>query len=110
MSSRLPNYLRTYRKRVSLSQDEVAFLLGLDSGKTVCLYERSIRQPRLDIALAYEAILRTPIRELFKGVYQQVERRVAQRAAALSRRLSRPEPDRATARKLAALAGVRRKQ
>jgi len=35
MSHKLQNYLRTYRKRNSLSQDEMAFLLGCQSGTKV---------------------------------------------------------------------------
>lgn len=39
-SQPLFNYLLTYRKRSALSQEEVAYLLGAQSGAKVCRYER----------------------------------------------------------------------
>jgi transcriptional regulator with XRE-family HTH domain len=90
MSSRpLPNYLRRCRKRASLSQDDVAFLLGCQSGTKVSRYERFRRRPTLETALACEVIFGAPVRELFAGLYHQVERRTKQRATGLVRRLSR---------------------
>lgn len=71
-SHSLQNYLRMYRKRAGLSQDEVAFLLGVKSGAKVSRYERRRRVPPLETALAYEAIFRIPVRELFLGTYEQV--------------------------------------
>jgi hypothetical protein len=85
----LPNYLRTHRKRLMLSQEEVAFLLGakgIDKGIKVCRDESLAREPSLQTALAYEAIYGRPVRELFAGVYEQVEQEVAERAKVLSYR------------------------
>jgi transcriptional regulator with XRE-family HTH domain len=73
MSSKLKNYLRTYRKRAGLSQDEMAFLLGCRSGSKVSRYECFARQPGLETALAYKIIFRVPTCELFGGVFQQIE-------------------------------------
>lgn len=86
-SSSLPNYLRSHRKRLALSQPEVAFLLGLrgeSKGAKVCRDERFVRKPNLDAALAYEAIYGCPVRELFAGLYHQIEREVAGRAKVLT--------------------------
>ena len=88
----LSNYLRTNRKRVTLSQEEVAFLLGvngMDKGIKVCRDENLAREPSLQIALAYEAIYGKPVRELFAGLYEQVEQKVAERAKFLSYRKTR---------------------
>ena len=44
----LPNYLRTNRKQIALSQEEVAFLLGMkgmDKGKKVSRDENNMRIP-----------------------------------------------------------------
>ena len=68
MAHRLPNYLRTHRKRAGLSQDEVAFLLGCRSGAKVSRYERLARRLSLETAFAYEALFGVPARELFAGV------------------------------------------
>ena len=48
MTHNLENYLRTYRKRSNLSQDEVAFLLGCRGGTKVSRYERHARKPNLE--------------------------------------------------------------
>lgn len=85
-SQQLPNYLHANRKRLALSQAEVAFLLGvIDDGK-VCRYERFARAPTLEAALACEVIFQRPMSELFAGTYQRVEAKVAARAKVLAQR------------------------
>ena len=79
----LSNYLRTYRKRLALTQEEVAFLLGMNGrkvGDKVCRDESFVREPSLQDALAYEAIYGMPVRELFAGMYEQAQQRVTERA------------------------------
>lgn len=102
----LPNYLRMHRKRSGFSQDEVAFLLGVKSGAKVCRYERRRRVPPLETALAYEVIFRIPVRKLFLGTYEEVERRVVKRAEHLARRLINTEPSRMTERKAEVLRAI----
>jgi len=83
----LPNYLQTQRKRLSLSQEEVGFLLGLaglNKGTKVCRDENYAREPSLQDALAYEVIYGRPVRELFAGRYQQAQQNVAARAKILN--------------------------
>jgi len=101
--ARLPNYLKTYRRRAGLSQDEVAFLLGCQSGAKVSRYERRSRQPSLETALAYEAVLGVPARELFAGVYEKVEEEIKKRARLLSGNVSAAQTNRETERKMKAL-------
>ncbi len=105
-SSQLPNYLRAERKRLALSQADVAVLLGAESGAKVCRYERFVREPSLQTALACEAIFQTPVSELFAGLYQTAEREVAVRARALARQTARLKPTRQTIRKQAILAAI----
>jgi transcriptional regulator with XRE-family HTH domain len=83
-SSSLPNYLLSNRKRLALSQDEVAFLLGTGSGGKICRYEKFTRVPSLETALAFEAIFQRSTRELFGGLYQKVEQGVTARAKILA--------------------------
>lgn len=80
----LPNHLRANRKRLALSQDDVALLLGIRDGTNVCRYERFLHAPDLEAALACEVIFQRPISELFPGLYQKIEKKVAQRAKTLS--------------------------
>lgn len=105
-SLQLPNYLRANRKRLALSQDEVAFLLGTQSGANVCRNERFVREPSLETALAYEVIYKRSMSELFPGVYQKVEREVVERAQILIERKNDTKPNQQTARKREALAGL----
>ena len=92
----LPHYLRINRKRISLSQEEVAFLLGIkgmDKGGKVSRDENHARIPTLETALAYEAIYGKPIRELFAGLYEQIAQDVSSRARILSyRKNDAPDP------------------
>jgi transcriptional regulator with XRE-family HTH domain len=85
---KLDNYLRMYRKRAGLSQDEVAYLLGTKSGTMTSRYERFRRTPSLETALAYEAIYGVPAKELFAGVSARAERVVRHRARILRKRLA----------------------
>ena len=85
----LSNYLRTHRKRLALSQEEVAFLVGakgMEKGIKVSRDENHAREPSLQTALAYEVIYGTPVRELFAGLYARVERQVGKRAKILRHR------------------------
>jgi transcriptional regulator with XRE-family HTH domain len=87
MSSSLPNYLQSHRSRLALTQDEVAFLLGFHGvGKEtkISRHERFAKVPTLEKALAYEAIYGRPVRELFAGLYEQIEKEVASRAKVLT--------------------------
>ena len=97
----LSNYLRTNRKRMALSQEEVAFLLGINGmnkGVKVCRDESLTREPNLQIALAYEAIYGKPVSELFAGMYEQAEQDVAERAKLLSyRKTGKPKRQEAIA-------------
>jgi len=99
----LPNYLRTYRKRVGFDQGEVAFLLGAMSGSKTCRYERRFRLPPLRSCLGLEVIFQTPVRQLFAGVYREVEKEVASRAETLIRFLAKKPQTGVTARKIEAL-------
>ena len=105
-SPQLPNYLRANRKRLALSQDEVAFLLGNQNGAQVCRYEQFDRVPSLETALAYEVIFKRSVSELFPGLYQKVEQEVAARAKALAARTDRGKSNGQAVRKREALADL----
>ena len=70
-SHKLENYLRKYRRRAGLTQDELAFLLGCKSGAKVSRYERFARTPNLQTALAYEVVFGAPARELLAGAARE---------------------------------------
>jgi transcriptional regulator with XRE-family HTH domain len=100
---KLPNYLRASRKQAGLSQDDLAFLLGCETGTKVSRYELFRRQPGLPTVFALEVIFGKPARELFAGVYQHAEQQTAKRARALIRRLHTHRDDAQLRRKLVLL-------
>ena len=81
------SYLRTHRKRGGLTQDEMAFLLGCQSGTKISRFERLARRPNLKTALACQVIFGVPAHELFPGVFAEVEKTVAERARLLLEQL-----------------------
>jgi len=106
MASKLPNYLRTFRKRAYFTQDEMAFLLGTDSGTRVSRYERFTREPAFETALAYSVIFTAPPEELFSGVHGRVAERVRDRASRLLAKLDARPQDAASQRKRDALRAI----
>lgn len=89
MAKPLPNYLRMYRRRTHLTQDEIAFLIGGRDGSRLSRYERFRRVPTLEAALALEAALGVPVSELFRGEYAKVEAVVNKRAKVLGFKVKR---------------------
>lgn len=89
------SYLRTFRRRTGLTQEEIAFLLcgGCDpetrksacqtTGTTVSRHERGEQRPSLEILIAYEIILDTQLNRIYPEWYAALHRRIRDRAAAL---------------------------
>ena len=106
MAQRLQNYLRKFRKISALSQEEVTFLLGAHGGAKVCRHEQFLRVPNLETALAYQAIFRRPVSELFPGMYQRMEAQVQARAKVLFARHFKHLPAQTRNRKRQALGNI----
>lgn len=102
----LSNYLKTYRRRAGLSQDELAYLLGGETGTTVSRHENGKRLPTLDTALAYELILGAPVRDIFAGETETLHKTISDRAEKLAKKLGEAEPTPETAQKLETLGSV----
>lgn len=98
------NYLRTQRLRTALSQEEVAFLLGLESGGNVSRHETGMRVPDLVRVLAYAALYGAPVEKLFADEYFQVGRDIRSRAGILAERVRGEAPSPFRERKLSVLA------
>jgi DNA-binding XRE family transcriptional regulator len=79
----LTTYLKMYRKRTGFTHDEVAFLLGSMCGTSVSRHERATRLPVLKTALMYEAIFGAAVREIYEGVFVEVQGSVRRRARGL---------------------------
>lgn len=100
MNQPLPNYIRTFRRKADLSQDDLARLLGGIAGSTVLRHEDYQRIPLLETALRYAAIFRTDPRELFAGCYAKEIQVVKENARRLLKEL---DASSASARKIAFL-------
>jgi len=105
---RLPNYLKTYRKQSGLSQRELAFLLGLKRREQLSRHEKNRCVPTLRVALACEAVFKTPVADLFAGASDSITREIGTRVetltASLQKKSVQGKDARLTARKLAWLA------
>ena len=99
-SAKLPNYIRTHRKRAHLTQKEMAFLFGFKTSAHICRHERSEQKPNLQTSLAYEILFHTPVRNLFSGVHQDVERKLMYRIRLLILNLAKSGHSRVKARKI----------
>lgn len=86
------NYLRTHRRRIGLTQKEVAFLLGCNNHGMISLYERAKRTPSLTTIFAYESIFSIPSKQLLPAVAEQIERQTHQRMKELLNNLSAKPP------------------
>jgi len=81
------NHLRRHRKRGALTQDEIAYLLGAQSGTKVSRYEHLRRPPTLHAAFAYQVIFGVSAHELFPGLYRDAEATVKVRAHLFTQKL-----------------------
>ncbi len=110
MSSTLPNYLRTHRKRAGFTQNETAFLIGLKGGGRISRYENFSRLPDLRTAFAYEVVFHTSLRKLFAGIFELVEKETVKRAAELSKRFEKEHLHPALTRKIEMLRAITSKE
>jgi len=91
-SSKLDNYLRTYRKRSGLSQADVAYLVGSKSRAQISQYERRNSVPPLHTALALQAALNVSVSDLYAGKYDSITQEVHRRAQCLTVELRTKNP------------------
>ena len=83
MSPPLKNYLKTHRKTAGLSQNDVAFLLGKESGSYVSRVEQNKMNPDLCSLISYQILFNAPVEEILAGVYYEVELQIFNRIAKL---------------------------
>lgn len=59
-----PNYLRYYRKRTPLTQEDIAAIMGYPDVSNVSRYEKSKRTPKIEMLLTYHLLFNVSV-ELF---------------------------------------------
>ena len=100
MSNRLANYLRVYRRRWALTQEELAFLLGYRNESIVSRFERQERRIPLAAAFACHLIFGAEPRNIFPGLFEQTENGVVRRMYELHQRLRQGKDSQKTSLKL----------
>jgi DNA-binding XRE family transcriptional regulator len=74
-----PHNLWRARKRLGLTQKQLAYLLGNKYQDNVCRLEQGSKLPTLETALMLEAILNVPVKVLFDYLFQQAQEKVKTR-------------------------------
>lgn len=82
-----PSYLRTHRRRWSLTQPELGTLLGV-SKSTVSKCEKLLRTPNLETVIGAEFVFGEPARRIFPSLYATVEARITLEAIVFAEKLS----------------------
>jgi transcriptional regulator with XRE-family HTH domain len=80
MPRHVVHYLRKERRKRALSQADICALLDARWKSKVSRYERQQKLPPLETALAFEAILKKPVSEIFGGAYAKALKDVRRRA------------------------------
>ena len=83
----IPNRIYIHRRKASLTQRDLALLIGYRDEGSVARHERFNSLPPLLIALAYEVIFQIPASELFFGLRDTVEGVVEERISDLKKSL-----------------------
>lgn len=96
----LRNYLRVYRRRWHLTQEELAFLFGYDAESVVSRFESEERTVTLAVASACQTIFGVDPKEVFPALFTGVEQSVVQRMYELRDRLAQSELTQRTLAKL----------
>jgi DNA-binding XRE family transcriptional regulator len=88
---------RSSRRRSGLTQDDVAFLVGLRAASQVSRHESGEREPDLRLALGYKLIFNATVHELLPHIYFEVAQQISSRAQTLLNQESEiPESQRST--------------
>jgi DNA-binding XRE family transcriptional regulator len=86
------NYLRTYRKKLGLSQRQAAVIVGLKSAATLCEMERGDFMPSTRDCIAFGVLYKRSFRELWPTVNCEIEAQIDQRIRLLIDRLQQNIP------------------
>ena len=77
------SYLRSLRRKSTLSQEDVAFLLGTFAGTRVTRHETGECIPPLKVAIAYEVIFGAGVTDIYEDDLRVIAKDVCKRARKL---------------------------
>ncbi len=80
------HYLKTFRKRTGLALQDMASLIGIDTGN-LSKIENGKSESSVRVLLAYHLILKIPIEQLLKNHFSEVIKDSLRNAIALKDRL-----------------------
>jgi transcriptional regulator with XRE-family HTH domain len=108
------NYLKAFRRKSGLSQQDLGRLLGYRDAGQVSRHERATSTPPLAAAIAYELIFGVPVTSMFAGmrgeIARDVEAKLKEMKATLESGSVSPPNASLVAQKLAWLTGRQTKQ
>ncbi len=73
------NYLKVYRKRTPLQQEEMAFLSDKPDTSSISRYEKGQREPTNEILLVYHLLFDIPIESLLEPEFRMIKERLIHR-------------------------------
>jgi transcriptional regulator with XRE-family HTH domain len=92
---KLTNYIRVYRRRAGLRQQDLASLLGFKGRGPISDIENRRRTPCLRTALALATVFGVPVEELFpgmrEGIASEAKVRLRKLASALGSKVGKKE-------------------
>jgi transcriptional regulator with XRE-family HTH domain len=92
--AKYPNRLWRYRRRLGLSQQDVADLIGYLTPSDISKFEHGERLPSLVMALKLEIVYRVPVAFLFPDLYVRLREliRVKEEARGCKQEMSTARP------------------
>ena len=99
MSRKIASYIHPQRRRWGLSQQELAYLIGLKSGSNISRFEREGRNPTVTVAFACQILFGSSASDLFPGLYGKVEEAFMRRAYKLHERLGEDQSKKGQAKR-----------
>ena len=103
MSRKLKSYLRTCRLRSGLTQQDLAFLFGLENGSSISRAEIDGLRLPAHILLGYCVIFDVSPAELVPGLLNDIEKTVVTRARTLQKQLQSNDLNPATQERISFL-------
>jgi transcriptional regulator with XRE-family HTH domain len=74
-----PNYLKVYRKRSGLIQEDIAFILDLPDYSNISRYEKGQRTPSIELLITYHHLFDVPIEAFFEQDSEIIKARLIPR-------------------------------
>jgi len=102
------NYIKAHRKRWSLTQEELGFILGYGGNTQISNIERGIDDPNTREMIAFEVLFEKSNSRLFPDLYTSVSEKLLRRLAMFEDHLCEEPVTRVTVDKLNAVRKIRR--